>query len=82
METTLEQTKEQTLRTLDQLGTFVITKKKVSEEKQMAFSDDVLKTVSLYKKKASKADMPSQFADFIEAAKHELKELYDKYQQA
>ena len=74
-------TLEQTLRTLDQLSTFVITKKKVADDKQEAFSDDVLKTISLYKKKASKADVPSQFGDIVEAAKYELKELFDRYQQ-
>ena len=74
-------TLEQTLRTLDQLSTFVITKKKVADDKQEAFSDDVLKTISLYKKKASKADVHSQFGDIVEAAKYELKELFDRYQQ-
>lgn len=73
-------TKEQALHTLDQLGTFVMTKKKVPAAQQEAYSEDILKTLSLYRKKVDKADMPEQFKDIIEAAKHELKAVYDKHQ--
>jgi len=72
-------TREQTLHTLDQLGTFVMTKKKVPAAQQEAYSESVLKVLSLYRKKTEKADMPEQFKDIIEAAKHELKAVYDKH---
>lgn len=73
-------TKEQALSTLDQLGTFVMTKKTVPAAQREAYSDAVLRTLSLYRKKAEKADLPSQYSDIVEAAKHELKAVFEKHQ--
>jgi len=73
--------KDQALRTLEQLGTFIMTKKAPLVKEREAFSEDVLKTLSLYKTKLNKADMPSQYNDIVEAAKYEIKTVFDAYQE-
>lgn len=72
-------TQKQALSILDQLSTFVITKKGPQIRQREKFSDDVLRSISLYKTKINKADMPSQFTDIVAAAKHELKTIFDKH---
>ena len=72
-------TAEQALSMLDQLSTFVITKKGTMIRDREKFSDDILRSVSLYKTKVNKADMPSQYADIVEAAKHEFKSIFDNH---
>ena len=74
-------TSEQALKLLDQLSTFVITKKGPMIRDREKFSDDILKTVSLYKNKVNKADLPSQYADIVEAAKNEFKAVFDNHLQ-
>ncbi len=75
-------TQKQALSMLDQISTFVITKKGPQLRNREKFSDDVLRTISLYKTKANKADMPSQFDDIVEAAKNELKTIFETQRDA
>jgi hypothetical protein len=70
---------KQALRMLEQLGTFVITKKGAAIRQREKFSDAVLRTVSLYKNKVNKAETSEQFKDIIAAAKNELKSVYDEH---
>ena len=72
-------TQKQALRTLDQLGAYLITEKSTAIKRREPFVDEVLKTLSLYRSKVSKAEEPGQFNDIVEAAKNELQTLFERH---
>ena len=73
-------TQKQALRTLDQLGAYVITTKSAETSRREVFVDEVLKTLSLYRNKVSKAEEPEQFGDIVTAAKNELQTVFERHQ--
>lgn len=66
---------------LDQLGTFIMTKKAPLLKDQDAFADEVHKTLNLYRTKINKAETSEQFTDIVEAAKHDIKSVFDSYKE-
>ena len=73
-------TQKQALRTLDQLGAFLITEKSKAIKRREPFATEVLKTLSLYRSKVSKAEDPEQFEDIVAAAKNELQATFERHQ--
>lgn len=73
-------TQKQALRTLDQLGAYLITEKSKAIKRREPFTSEVLKTLSLYRSKVSKAEEARQFNDIVEAAKNELQAIFERHQ--
>ena len=73
-------TQKQALRTLDQLGAYLITEKSKAIKRREPFASEVLKTLSLYRSKVSKAEEARQFNDIVEAAKNELQAIFERHQ--
>ena len=73
--------KDHALNVLEQLGTFIMTKKAPLLKDNDAFADDVHKTLNLYRTKVNKAETSEQFTDIVEAAKYDIKSVFDSYKE-